>query len=275
MILKKCILYHNDCYKQGTHMTGDKPTGIIVHSTGANNPNLKRYMQPVKGDPDYDAIIADIGINQYGNHWNQSGVEKCVHAFIGKNSAGQIETYQTLPWHYCPWGSGGGTKGSYNRNPTARVQFEVHEDAKTDKAYFDAVWKEAAEFCAYICKMYGLTTAQICSHKEAHDQGMATNHGDPDYWMKAFGKDMNWFRGEVQKLLDGNTVEPVQPEKTSATTAVTNTPGDTLNVRDGGVYTAVKIGALEHNSRVQVLESAPNGWKKVRLEGWVNGDYLK
>ena len=43
----------------------------MVHSTGANNPNLKRYACPNDGL---------LGENQYGNHWNQDkpdGREGC------------------------------------------------------------------------------------------------------------------------------------------------------------------------------------------------------
>ena len=41
MNLHKLILTNNDCYKAGKTIT---PKGIMVHSTGANNPNLKRYV---------------------------------------------------------------------------------------------------------------------------------------------------------------------------------------------------------------------------------------
>ena len=43
MNLNKCLLTNNNCYKAGVKMI---PKGIMVHSTGANNPNLKRYVQP-------------------------------------------------------------------------------------------------------------------------------------------------------------------------------------------------------------------------------------
>lgn len=168
MVLKQCILTANDCYKKGTKMTGGKPTGIVVHSTGANNKTLKRYVQPLASDPDYADIIADIGKNQYGNDWNHSAKEMgrsvCVHAFIGVNAAGKVETYQTLPFDVCCWGVGSGNKCSYNYNPTARVQFEMCEDALTDAAYFNAVMKEAQEFCAYLCKKYGFGVDKISSH---------------------------------------------------------------------------------------------------------------
>ena len=39
MDLRKCLLTKNECYQVGKKIT---PTGIMWHSTGANNPNLGR-----------------------------------------------------------------------------------------------------------------------------------------------------------------------------------------------------------------------------------------
>lgn len=219
MVLKQCILTANDCYKKGTKMNGGKPTGIVVHSTGANNKTLKRYVQPLESDPNYAAIIADIGKNKYGNDWNRSAAELgrsvCVHAFIGVNAAGEVETYQTLPFDICCWGVGSGSKGSYNYNPQARVQFEICEDALNDEAYFNAAMKEAQEFCAYLCKQFGFGVDKISSHQESYLAGYGGNHGDPHNWLKPFGKTMDWFRAEVQKLLDADK-KPTEPESNGA-----------------------------------------------------------
>ena len=73
MNLHKLYLTENACYKAGRTIT---VKGIMVHSTGANNPNLRRYVGPNDGL---------LGENQYGNHWNTyhpGGREVCVHAFI-------------------------------------------------------------------------------------------------------------------------------------------------------------------------------------------------
>ncbi len=58
MNLHKLLLTQNACYIAGNRM---KPKGIMVHSTGANNPTLRRYIGPDDGL---------LGVNQYGNHWN-------------------------------------------------------------------------------------------------------------------------------------------------------------------------------------------------------------
>ncbi len=89
MNLHKLIFTNNACYKAGRKIT---PKGIMVHSTGANNPWLKRYVGPDDGL---------LGKNQYNNHWNQPmDREVCVHAFIGKLADGTVATYQTLPWDH-------------------------------------------------------------------------------------------------------------------------------------------------------------------------------
>jgi len=54
--LRKLILTENACYKAGKKIT---PKGIMVHSTGANNPYLRRYVGPDDGL---------LGVNQYNNH---------------------------------------------------------------------------------------------------------------------------------------------------------------------------------------------------------------
>ena len=70
MNLNVCMLTNNACYKAGRKIT---PKGVMVHSTGANNPNLKRYVGPDDGK---------LGYNQYGNHWNQDNPDErevCTH----------------------------------------------------------------------------------------------------------------------------------------------------------------------------------------------------
>jgi len=95
----------------------------MVHSTGVNNFNLKRYVGPDDGL---------LGKNQYNNHWNQPGPDGrqvCVHAFIGKLKDRSIATYQTLPWNHRGWHAGGDANNTH-------IGFEICEDNLTDKTYF-------------------------------------------------------------------------------------------------------------------------------------------
>ena len=185
MNLKKLFLTNNACYKAGRTIA---PRGIMVHSTGANNPRLSRYIAPDDGL---------IGKNIGGNHWNTDkpgGINVCVHAFIGKLADGSIATYQTLPWNYRGWHAGGKANDSY-------VGFEICEDGLTDPAYFSAVYTEAVELCAYLCRQFGLTEQNIICHSEGYKLGIASNHADVMHWFPKHGKSMDTFRADVKTAL--------------------------------------------------------------------------
>lgn len=199
MEIKKCLLVNNSCYNKASKMV---PKGIVVHSTGANNPYLKRYVQPDDGI---------LGKNKYNNDWNRSGVNACVNAFVGKDKNGVVRCYQTLPFDYMPWGCASGKKGSYNYT---HIQFEICEDTLKDEKYFNEAFEVAIEFCAYLCEKFNISIDNIVSHHEAHLKGYASNHTDCDHWLKKFNKNMDWFRNEVKAKLEKN----VKPESTKPST---------------------------------------------------------
>lgn len=189
MRLKQFYLTENDCYKAGQKIA---IKGIMVHSTGANNPNLNRYIAPDDGS---------LGLNLYNNHWNQAkpdGREVCVHAFIGELKDGTIETYQTLPWNYRGWHAGGTANDTH-------IGFEICEDNLTDATYFNKVYTEAVELCVYLCKLYALTEKDIVGHYEGYQKKTASNHADPKHWFSIHGKSMDSFRAEVKRLLSPST----------------------------------------------------------------------
>lgn len=190
MIFYQQILTKNDCYKAGRTIT---PSGVMVHSTGANNPNLKRYV------PGNDAI----GYNTGGNDWNRSGTGACVHAFIGKLANGNVGVVQTLPWNYRGWHCGSGTKGSANNT---HISFEICEDALNNAAYFNAVYQAAVELTAELCKQYDLNPLAdgvVICHSEGNARGVASNHGDVMHWFPIHGKSMDTFRADVARLMEG------------------------------------------------------------------------
>ena len=201
MNLNKLILTENACYKAGKKIT---VKGIMVHSTGANNPWLKRYVGPDDGK---------LGKNQYNNHWNTyhpGGREVCVHGFIGKLADGSVATYQTLPWDHRGWHAGGSANNTH-------IGFEICEDGLSDKSYFDKVYKEAVELCVYLCKLYGLTEKNIICHSEGYKQGVASNHGDVMHWFPKHGKSMDTFRADVKAQLGTPVSKPDEPKPTTAT----------------------------------------------------------
>ena len=234
MNLHKLILTENACYKAGRKIT---VKGIMVHSTGANNPWLKRYVGPDDGK---------LGKNQYNNHWNTyhpGGHEVCVHAFIGKLADGTIATYQTLPWDHRGWHAGGSANDTH-------IGFEICEDGLSDKTYFNKVYKEAVELCAYLCKQYGLAEKDIICHCEGYKKGIASNHGDVLHWWPKHGKNMDTFRAEVKALLsNGNTAPSTQP-----TTGASIKAGDLVKITGTMYYDGQSIPGWVKNQNWYVQE---------------------
>ena len=192
MEIKQCFLTKNRCYQAGKKIT---PKGIMVHSTGANNPNLKRYVQPD------DGLLGD---NKNNNDWNNSSVSTCVHAFIGLDKNGDVQIYQTLPWDYRGWHAGGDANNTH-------ISFEICEDGLTNKDYFDKVFNAAVELCVYLCKKYNLDASTVICHSEGYKKGIASNHADVMHWFPKHGKSMYSFRKAVK---EGLTTTKTQEAKT-------------------------------------------------------------
>ncbi len=197
MKIIECIHTDSRCFKCAQ---AAKPVGIVVHSTGVNQPALSRYVQPSPDDKNRDELLSRIGRNRYGNHWNRD-VSKAVHYMIGKLADGSVGTVHTLPEEICAWGVGSGKRGSYNYNPTAHIQFEVCEDGLTNESYFKECYNAAVSLCADICRRWGWEASVIVSHKEAYKKGYASSHADIDHWLKRFGLTMNDFRRDADMLL--------------------------------------------------------------------------
>lgn len=251
MNLRKLIFTQNACYKSGRKMT---PKGIMVHSTGANNPWLKRYVGPDDGL---------LGKNQYNNHWNQAmNRSVCVHGFIGKLADGSIATYQTLPWDMVGWHSGSGSKGSAaNANNNGYIGFEICEDGLSDATYFNKVYLEAVELCAYLCDMYGIKpeSPYLICHSEGHKLGIASNHGDVMHWFPKHGKSMNTFRADVKARMKSSS--------TSNSGSQTTTTSEMYRVRKSWSDAKSQIGAYRNLDNAK--KACKEGYKVFNSAGEV------
>jgi len=218
MALYAQMLTKNACYIAGRKI---RPAGLMLHSTGADNPRLSRYVGPDDGR---------LGHNPNGNHWNVfhpggrdapphafrndgkglcaacGGRQACVHAFIGNDAAGRVTAYQTLPWDVRGWHAGGGANDTH-------IGVEICEDGLTDPAYFGRVYQAAAELAAKLCAQYGFQPeppALIC-HSEGRALGIASNHADVMHWFPRHGRTMDGFRADVRKLVSGGPSHPPRP----------------------------------------------------------------
>ena len=208
----KLLLTNSTCFKGTGKM---KPCGVLIHDTGAVNPNLKRYIQPTDGDPRREKWLEMLGKNAYNNDYNHAYRKMGVNCWVGMLADGSVTTIQTLPWDYRPWGCGSGKNGSCNNG---WLQFEICQGRKTDRKYFEAAYKEACEITAFFCQQFGfdpygtvdfkgMKVPVILCHADSHKLGLGSNHGDIYQYFGLFGKNMDTFRADVAALLAQSTVQ--------------------------------------------------------------------
>ena len=233
------LLTKNDCYQKGETIV---PKGVMIHSTGANNPWLRRYVGPDDGL---------LGGNQYGNHWNRPGVSACVHAFIGRRADGTVDTYQTLPWTMRGWHCGRSGNDTH-------ISFEICEDGLTDEDYFRQTYQAAVELTAYLCQTYGLdpmAPGVVVDHAEGYEMGIASGHSDVRHWWSRFGVTMDDFREDVNNKVKGMIEMTMTKEELQ-------------------VLINESIDAYRNKNRYEHLEDVPD-WAKPTVEKLVAAGVIK
>lgn len=246
MEIVQSILDRNPCFQAGKTIT---VKGLMLHSVGCPQPKAETFVK----------------------NWNNPESSRaCVHAFIDGNTG---KVYQTLPWEHRAWHCGG------NGNNT-HIGVEMCEPAcisYTGGASFTCSDREAAmavvrrtygtavELFAFLCKQYGLdplADGVIVSHKEGHDRGIASGHGDPDHLWKGLNAEysMDGFRRDVAAVLGqaemahGTQTMPSGPaEMTRGTQAPPSAPGTgtdasaalpvqgSMSISDAGVELVAKF----------------------------------
>lgn len=270
MDLSKLLATKNDCYKTNRKI---KPQGILWHSTGANNPNLRRYVGPDDGR---------LGVNRFKNYWNRPKLKKCCHAFIGKLKNGKVATYQILPWDHYGWHCGKGKKGSAN---ATHIGFEICEDNLKNKDYALAVYREAIELTAYLCKLHDLNPLGklpsglpvITDHAEAARLGYASNHGDVLHWFRRYGITLDKIRQDVAAEM-GQTKPASSSSSSNMVGKRVQVTAKSLNLRSGAGTNHEQIGKLPEKTEVTITETkegkgATKRWGKI--EGWISLDWTK
>lgn len=186
----------NPYYNDGKVLTGTAFKGFFLHSVGCSQP-----------DPMVFIRLWD----------NASYTNAGVNGFIGADAV-----YITAPCLE--------TAGKVKRMPHAGspannnyIGFEMTEpacikytggssftcsDLAGARAFCQKTYQNAVELFAKLCKFHGkdpLAYGVILSHKEGHDRGIATNHGDPEHLWTQLGLPytMDKFRSDVKAFMEG------------------------------------------------------------------------
>lgn len=231
MELVENILTNNPCYKAGKRIP---VKGLVLHSVGCPQPSAEVFVKRL----------------------NSADAKVCVHAFVDANT-GKI--YQTLPWDYKAWHCGGNANSTHigvEICEPACIKYTVGatitcSDEQKAKETVMRTLHAAAELFADLCIRFGLeplSDGVIFSHKEGHDRGVASGHGDPDHLFKQLHMDytMDDFRkavdAEMKKKNGGkeNASAAVKKEEPAAQPAVQHNgelhPGDTVTLSPDAVY---------------------------------------
>ena len=269
------------------------PVGICFHDTGCNNNTLKRYVQPNDDDANRAEMLAKIGTNYNKNDWNHKAVSAGVNAWIGLLADGSIATVQSGPWNYRPWGVGSGSNGSLNgdkRDPKTPfwIQFEICEDDRKSKTYFEKAYNEAIGLSAYLCKMYGFdphgtvsykgkTVPVITCHRESAALGLGSGHSDVLDWFPLYGKSMDDVRNDIAAAMGSVAeIKPEEPEKpVTPATPVDGTikAGSLVSINQGAKYYS---GATIPNWVAKLnwyVYSAPEGKDRVVINESEDGKH--
>ncbi len=198
MEIREHILTHSDCWKAGKTIT---PKGVMVHSPGVAQPNVQVFLDT----------------------WDVPDCDACVHGFITKDGV-----VQTLPWNWRGWHAGKSAEGKISANNT-HISFEILEpaghtyqggtmigyDVAKNAAYFETVYGNAVELTAQLCGKYGLdplAPGVVICHSEGCTMGIASNHADVMHWFPKHGKNMDLFRLDVKRAMEGGEEEVTQEQ---------------------------------------------------------------
>lgn len=225
MEIVESFLTKHPCYQAGKKIT---VKGLMLHSVGCSQPSAEVFVK----------------------RWNcAEAARACVHAFIDGNTG---KVYQTLPWEYKAWHCGGNGNSSHigvemcepaSLHYTSGSSFTCSDQAKAMEIVV-RTYNAAVELFASLCVKYGLNPLAdgvIISHKEGHDRGIASGHGDPDHLWKGMkcAYSMDTFRKDVNAAMGG--ILPIAPATTPSTTEKAATEGtiqvgDTVSLAPDAVY---------------------------------------
>lgn len=182
MELVESMLTGNPCYRAGKKIA---IKGLVLHSVGCPQPSAEVFVKRM----------------------NRPDAKVCVHAFIDADNG---KVYQTLPWDYKAWHCGGTANSTHIGvemcepsciKYTGGATITCSDEQRAKETVLRTL-RTAVELFAALCTRYGLNPLAdgvIISHKEGHDRGVASGHGDPDHLFRQLHMDysMDDFRKAV------------------------------------------------------------------------------
>lgn len=221
MEIVQSIMTNNPCYKAGKKIA---VKGLMLHSVGCPQPSAEAFVR---------------------NWDNPEQKRACVHAFIDGNTG---KVYQTLPWDHRAWHAGGSANNTH-------IGVEMCEPSciqYTGGAVFTCTdwagamevtkrtYDTAVDLFAFLCQEYHLdplADGVVISHKEGHERGIASGHGDPNHLWNGLqsGYTMEGFRRDVKAAMVQMQQAAGKLVQEAAETAQTTGGLEQMHISDRGV----------------------------------------
>lgn len=154
------------------------PKGIVIHSSGRNNPYLRQYVQPSKKDKNYANLIMQLGENRKHNDWNHIHTSYNFHYWVGKDKSNDVVSVQTFPLNMKTWND------DY-------IHICICEDKLQDKTYLINCLYEVIYLCYVICKEFNW------DEKVIHDHSEISDFPDSNYWLKKHKYSVQFIRAFI------------------------------------------------------------------------------
>lgn len=239
MKLIQAFCSKNPCYTNGRTIN---PQGLMIHSVGCPQPDPYVFQR----------------------QWNSSGANVGVHYICGKGTVLQMLKDNMRAWH-----CGSGSKGSGNNmyisiemTEPSTIRYTggssfVDNNPASSKAHVVETYNTTVEWAAMMCKKYGFDPmTDIISHKEGHDRGIASNHGDPDHILRKYGLSMDSFRQAVKAKMS-----------VSSGGGGTTTAGELYRIRKSWADAKSQIGAYKNKDSAINIARQNKGYNVYDSKG--------
>jgi len=252
-----------------------KANKIVWHNTGL--PTIQQWEQTAQADLKKGLIPGVTRITNLVNYYrDQNGWSSGPHFFV----------YKDVVWAFTPANKKGTHSPSWNGTSIGIEMIADFSKEDDETAAGLLIKKNTIILTAMLCEKLNIdpqigdvltkkplrTTGSIFLHK----QDPLTTHDCP-------GKNIARDHEEmVQSVLEymGHAGEH-SAEIKSSRTGVTNTPSDTLNLREISSASSKIITQIKHNTKIIILNEGMNGLTKwlyvdaAGYKGWVAAKYIK
>lgn len=252
-----------------------RPSMIVWHNTGL--PTINQWEETAQRDIKNGLIPGTTRIKNLVNYYkNQNGWPSGPHWFV----------YKDLLWAFTPSNQKGTHSPSWNGTSIGIEMIADFSKEDDEKGAGALIKKNTIALTAILCEKLGIRPeiGTVLSKKPLrisgsiflHKQDPRTTHNCPG---KNIAQDHEAMVEAVQEYNGhaGGHNEPLPTYRIG----ITNTPNDTLNLRENSSASSKIITELKDKTKIKILNEGMNGSTKwfyvdyANMKGWVAARYIK